>query len=72
MPDDNDAVRDVESEPSTLTDGLGGEERLEDPILDLKGHARSCVAELDEHLVAVGCRADGERAACGCSLPQRG
>src|SRR5580658_8264242 len=56
----HDAPGDVEPEPGSLAHGLGGEERLEDPIPDLRRYPRPGIAELHEHELPVQPRADGQ------------
>src|ERR671924_1602059 len=61
---DDDAPGDVEAEPGALPDGLGGEERLEDPAADVVGYTGTGVGDLDdEPVVVVGTGPHRERAA---------
>src|SRR3712207_6932133 len=45
---DDDPVANVQTEPCALADILGGEERLEEAILDLLGDARAVVRDRSE------------------------
>src|SRR5262249_62269899 len=48
----DDAVAEREAETGALTDGLGGEERLEDPIADLVGDSRARVLHVHRDAAA--------------------
>src|SRR5215469_16839748 len=61
MPGDNDPPGDVEAEPGTLADRLGGEERLEDPVPDIRGNPGAGIDELDNQMIAIARCPDCER-----------
>src|SRR5258707_8460277 len=65
VPADDDPPGDVQSQARTLAYGLGGEERLEDPVLDLLGDARAGGGELHEKPLAIRGRPDGQRSISG-------
>src|SRR5215469_7913974 len=62
---DDDTPADIQPEAGALADRLGGEERLEDPLLDVGGHARPRVTDIDQKLVTVKRRPDSQRAQPG-------
>src|SRR5829696_9622443 len=55
---DDDPVAHVQTETCALADILGGEERLEDALLDLLGYAGSVVRDLDQQSIAFVGRAE--------------
>jgi MFS family permease len=59
---DHDSPRDVQPQARPFTERLGGEERLEDPVLDLGRDSRPRVADLDEQEVAVPRGPNSQRA----------
>src|SRR5215471_10175696 len=62
MPSDDDAPADIQPEAGALADGLGREEGLEDPLLNIGGYPRPAVANVDDKLVTVERGPDGQRA----------
>src|SRR5581483_6061267 len=62
VPVDHHPPADVESQPGSLTDGFGGEERLEDPLDGIGWDTGSGVTDLDESVLAVAGGTNGERA----------
>src|ERR1700722_3377461 len=57
---DDNAPRDIETEPCPLAERLGREEGLEYSRTDLFGHARSGVPDCHRHEILVVRRPDGE------------
>ena len=53
---DHHVVRDGQALARALADFLGGEERIEDALLDVRRHAAARVADLDDGPFAVGAR----------------
>src|SRR3954468_24964234 len=58
----DDAAAGVQAEAGAAADLLGGEERLEDPVLVGRGDARPVIADVDLRAVTVAARADRDRA----------
>src|SRR5580765_7348186 len=58
----DDLIADRETEPRALADGLGGEERIEDPAKGLGRHARPRVDDIDHRHGPLTSRLDGDRA----------
>jgi hypothetical protein len=56
----HDALGDVEPEAGTMTDGLGGEEGVEDARLEIGGDPGPVVADLDAHAPSPPGRAQGD------------
>ena len=59
---DDHVVGDGQALARALADFLGGEERLEDALLNVRRHAGAGVADLDDGEIAVGPRAHADLA----------
>src|ERR1051326_1422445 len=64
----NDPVHGVESETGALANGLGGIERIENPILDLRGDTRPVIDDVNQSEAILTRSAHSEFAFAGLRL----
>jgi len=69
----HDVVRHREAQPCALVGGLGGEERLEDPLHDIGRHAGAVVAHRDHRRLvgSAGAQPDGREVRLARAVVQR-